>query len=139
MYHIFIHSSVNGHLGCFHVSATVNIGAMNFGMHLSFWIWFCPIYGQLLSAPWEEKTMRVIEEKWMKGILLFQTLKQNQVKLFTYNIQTLPGPNSTLFLCGDTIYNLFWEESCCKYIIKPFCLINLSPFYCFIDYVKRPL
>ena len=39
MYHnFFIHSSVNGHLGCFHVPATVNSAAMNNGIHVSqFW------------------------------------------------------------------------------------------------------
>ena len=39
MYHIFfIHSSVNGHLGCFHVLAIANSAAMNIRMHVSFWI-----------------------------------------------------------------------------------------------------
>ena len=37
MYHIFfIHSSVSGYLGCFHVLATVNSGVMNIGVHVSF-------------------------------------------------------------------------------------------------------
>ena len=39
MYHIFlIHSSVHGHLCCFHVLAIVNSAAMNIWVHVSFLI-----------------------------------------------------------------------------------------------------
>ena len=37
MYHnFFIHSSVNGHLGCFYSLAIVNSAAVNNGIHVSF-------------------------------------------------------------------------------------------------------
>ena len=49
MHHIFIHSSVVGPLGCFHVSAVVNSAAMNTWVHVSFRIIVLSRY-----MPWDE-------------------------------------------------------------------------------------
>ena len=38
MYHIFVHSSVDEHIVCFHVLAIVNSTAVNIWVHVSFWI-----------------------------------------------------------------------------------------------------
>ena len=36
----FIHSSVNGYLGCFQVLAIVNSASVSSGAHVSFQLWF---------------------------------------------------------------------------------------------------
>ena len=37
-YNLFIHSSIDGHLVCFHVLAVINSVGMNRVVHISFWI-----------------------------------------------------------------------------------------------------
>jgi len=44
IHHIFIHSSVDGHLGCFHALSTVNSDNINFRVHICFWIMFFSRY-----------------------------------------------------------------------------------------------
>ena len=42
----FIHSSVDAHVGCFHIVAVVNRAAMNIEIHVSFSIMFLRVYAQ---------------------------------------------------------------------------------------------
>ena len=52
MYHIFIYSSVDQHLGFFHVLAIVNRAAVNTGVHVSFWIMIFSRYMPWSGIAW---------------------------------------------------------------------------------------
>ena len=66
---VFIHSSVDGHLGCFRVPAIVNSAAMNIGQHVSFFF-----FNLFLAALVLRCCVRVFSSCSERG-LLFVTVR----------------------------------------------------------------
>ena len=78
MYHSFlIHSSADGHLGCYLVLAMINSAAMNLGVHVSFSSGFLGVYAQQWDC-------------WVVWQFYFQFLRTLHT-VFLEHFRTLPG------------------------------------------------
>ena len=89
MYHIFfIHSSVSGHLGGFHVLAIVNSAAVIIGVHVSFGIMvFLWIYAQ----EWDAGSYGSSIFSFFKGVSILISIVATPIYVLTSSIGGFPS------------------------------------------------
>ena len=97
--YFFIHSSVNGHLGCFYILVVLNSAAMNIMVHASFGI---TVFWGYISRSWFDRTY---------GNCNFSFLRNLHTVLYSWCITFHPSTNVRQFNFLHTLPSIY-----CLYI-----------------------